>query len=210
MEVFPPKQRNTTESIVNIQKLPTEIANAARHALDEAEDTYEHGRDTLAEKRDEGLSSMSSMIDSGARGLQTLRSAAQTYVTLDAIAASLDKAAPGRRMLGLLGLQRRPSVIARVATSAGFFLAGATVGAGVALLITPRSGAAMRATIAGLFRSARRDAESAARSVETSAREAIDAVGGVPRPLVNDADGTEWNLGNDGQRPPAATPHNGV
>ncbi len=194
---------------MNIQKLPEEIANAARHAMGEVEDTYEHGRDTLAEKRDEGLSSMSSMLDSGARGLRTLRSAAQTYATLDALASTLDKAAPGRRMLGLMGLQRRPSALSRVAVGAGLFLAGATVGAGVAMLLTPRSGAAMRATIAGLFRSARREAEGAAHSVESSAREAADAVGDAARVVVNDVQESVWNLGADGQRAPAPPP-NGV
>lgn len=195
---------------MKIKKLPSEIANAARHALGEVEDTYEHGRDTLAEKTDEGLSSMSSAVGRGMRGLQTIRTAAQTYATLDALAAALQRAAPGRRMLGIMGLQRRPSTLARVATGAGLVLAGATVGAGVAMLLTPKSGEAMRAMIAGLFRSAQRDVTKAAHSVENSAREALDAVGGAVRPLVNDADGTEWNLGSDGQRPPPNPPSNGA
>ncbi|HVU00714.1 MAG TPA: YtxH domain-containing protein [Polyangiaceae bacterium] len=52
-------------------------------------------------------------------------------------------------MLAALGLERRRDFLERMAPAVGLFVAGAAVGAGVALLLAPKSGREMRRDIQG-------------------------------------------------------------
>jgi YtxH-like protein len=195
---------------MNIQKIPTEIADMARGALVDVEDSLEHGRDVLVDKKDEGLASMSSMFDKGARGMETLRSAALAYASINALGSAIKRAAPGRTMLGLMGLQRRPSLFARVAMGAGFFAAGAAVGVGVTLLLAPMAGADTRARIAKRFKSVRHEAEGVVRNAESAAQGAVESVEGAARNAAHEVGETLWNLGTDGTKPPTGAPLDGA
>ncbi len=171
---------------MNIRKLPSELAGMARHALDEVEETLEQGRDAVVETKDEGLSSVSSVIDRGARGMHTLRSAVVAYASLSALASALKSVTPGRRILGAFGLQRRPSALVSVATNVGIFAAGAAVGAGVAMVLTPQSGPEARQKISKFFKSVRSDAEGVARDVSTAARDAANEVSDAARNVTSE------------------------
>lgn len=50
-------------------------------------------------------------------------------------------------MLGLIGLERRRSALDGVLPAVGYFLGGAAVGAGVALLLAPMAGTELRGEI---------------------------------------------------------------
>ena len=188
---------------MNIRKLPSELAGMARHALEDVEETLEQGRDAVIETKDEGLSSMSSMIDRGARGMHTLRSAVVAYASLTALATALKNVSPGRRILGAFGLQRRPSTLVSVATNLGVFAAGAAVGAGVAMVLTPQSGAEARQKISKFFKSVRSDAEGVARDVTDAARNAASEVSDAARNATSEGArgaSTQGNATNAGNR----------
>ena len=51
------------------------------------------------------------------------------------------------QVLGLIGLERRPSAIARLLPAAGLVAVSAAVGAGIALLLAPSSGTKLRARL---------------------------------------------------------------
>jgi gas vesicle protein len=53
-------------------------------------------------------------------------------------------------LLEMIDLEKRRSVGNRVLSTGGLLLGGALVGAGVALLLTPKSGAALRKDLMGL------------------------------------------------------------
>ncbi len=69
-----------------------------------------------------------------------------TVSSLAALAAHAPNAA---ELLRWVGLQRRQSRTARWAQGAGWFGAGVALGGGLALLLTPQSGAEMRRRLSG-------------------------------------------------------------
>ena len=71
----------------------------------------------------------------------------------------------GNDVLRFIGLQRRRSVGAYVATGVGFFTAGLLMGAGAALLLAPKTGRELRDDLRERLRRAPQDAEDIASSV---------------------------------------------
>lgn len=113
--------------------------------------------------------------DEGAEMISTWSDLARSK--LHTLAASIDPVVAARWVLAGVGLQRRPSTLSRVAVGAGVFAAGAAVGAGVAMLLAPQSGARTRAQLTGWLRGAQRDAEETMTNLESQARDAAqDAV----------------------------------
>jgi hypothetical protein len=74
---------------------------------------------------------------------------------LSSLATIAANAPAGYEMLRWVGLERRRSRVARVATSAGWFGAGVALGSGLALLLTPHSGPEMRRKLSRQARRAR-------------------------------------------------------
>jgi hypothetical protein len=125
---------------------------AAEHALDSVKGGAEHA---LGSAKEATAGTRSALME----GLRTLN-------TLVAAARSLD----GDDALGWLGLARRRGPVASMAT----FGAGMVVGAGVALLFAPMSGAETRRKILGLFQGAK---EGAAGTVDRPRSDLDERVG---------------------------------
>lgn len=179
-----------------------------------ASDAFHHGQDAArdvskAASKAAHAGPVTAVVDK----LATASKVVAGLTSLKAISSALSPDAPVRWILGSMGLQRRPSTFSRVTTGVGLIAAGAVVGAGVALLLSPRSGAQNRATIAKRFRALRRDAEgvvdevgtrahdvahdvesrarSIARNVENTARDAVHSVEAAANEAVQDGDASK-------------------
>ncbi|CAN95265.1 MULTISPECIES: YtxH domain-containing protein [Sorangium] len=99
-------------------------------------------------------------------------------------------------VLGWVGLSRKRSPL----TALGLFGAGLAVGAGVALLLSPTSGEALRRELLtrldGLKRQATRGVEQAERKVQDKVGSAVDAVKGAVAP--SDASSANSHYGIEG------------
>ncbi len=154
---------------MNIQHLPTQLADAARHTAEGLGHALEEGRDV-------SVASASSALDATSARLRTLATVVASYASLRTLAGAVDTLAPGRHLLDLVGLQRRPSMVSRVAVGAGLVAAGVAVGAGVALLVAPRSGAQLRERMKRALWTLRHDAEGVAHDVEGAVERAAHSV----------------------------------
>jgi len=156
---------------MNIQNLGSDIAEAARDVGHSLEDTGS-----------QGAAMASHGYDRASKGLRTVSALVASLASLRTLAHATEAIAPGRRLLGMMRLQRRPSVISRISMGAGFLVAGAAVGAGIALLLAPRTGVQMRKQIARGLRALQHDTEEAAtqavESVKTSVTAAANTVMG--------------------------------
>jgi gas vesicle protein len=76
-------------------------------------------------------------------------------------------------ILAALGLSTKPSTAARLLGTMGTFGVGLLVGAGVALLLAPKSGEDLREDIGQRIRSFREDAADAAASAASSATSSL-------------------------------------
>ncbi len=163
-----------------MNKLPTEIAGMARHALEGAEHAVEHaaehGRDAVVDQAHAGRVSMSHLIDRGSAVVRTLQGVALGYASLRGIVAAIDGRSAGRRLLHGLGLQRRRSVFGRIVLGTAAIAVSAGVGAGVALLLAPKSGAETRAQLAARLGTAQRKASDAVHELEAGAMNAMHSV----------------------------------
>ena len=78
-------------------------------------------------------------------------------------------------LLDMLGLQMKPTSMRRIGTYAGFIAAGVVVGAGVALLLAPKSGRQLRGDLrSGAKELGNQVSASASSAVETAKRAAKD------------------------------------
>ncbi len=82
------------------------------------------------------------------QSVRTVRHAAAA-ASMGALVATISPDKTVRWVLRAIGLQRRPSAFARLAGGAGLMIAGVAVGAGVALLFAPATGAEIRRRLAG-------------------------------------------------------------
>ncbi|MFO0604413.1 MAG: hypothetical protein U0324_14615 [Polyangiales bacterium] len=105
--------------------------------------------ETIASRAVEAASPahLQELLDKGAKGAQTAAKAVAAYASLKSIAGAVNSLHPASFVMGALGIQRRRSVASRVAMGAGLVVAGAAVGAGVALMLTPMRGAELREAI---------------------------------------------------------------
>lgn len=124
---------------MKIQKLSSDIAGFAKDAINQVGETLEHGRDVVGDSIEQG-------VDVSSKRLETLGNLLGAYMSLKTIASAIN-GGPMRTLLGALGLQRRRSVLSTVMRTSGLVLAGAAVGAGVAMLVAPQSGSATREAI---------------------------------------------------------------
>jgi gas vesicle protein len=101
-------------------------------------------------------------------------------------------------MLGAMDLRRRPSALSRFGTGFGFIAVGAAVGAGVALLLSPRTGKENREMLQRRVKSLRRDASKAVDDVSTRALSVAHDVearaGDIAHDVKNAAQGAAQSL----------------
>ncbi len=145
--------------------------------------------------------------DEGAEMISTWSDLARSK--LHTLATAIDPVAAGQWMLRGVGLQRRPSALSRVAMGAGVFVAGAAVGAGVAMLLAPKSGEQTRAQLTRWMTGARRDAEETLQNAEAAAKDGAREMVANAEAAVTDgahevASSLEGALGADGNRAPRA------
>lgn len=128
---------------------------------------------------------------------------------LHTLATAIDPVMAAQWMLRGVGLQRRPSTLSRVAMGAGVFVAGAAVGAGVAMLLAPQSGERTRADLTRWMTGARKDAEETLKNAETAAKDgARDMVANAEAAVTEGAhevaSSLEGAIGADGNGAPRA------
>lgn len=178
---------------MKIQQLSSDIAGIAKDAIDQVGETLVHGRDVVGESLEKGahaiadvggssVSTMSGAIHEGSKKLGTLASLIGAYASLRTIASAMN--GPFTGVLGALGLQRRRSTFATVMGATGLVVAGAAVGAGVALLVAPASGARTRESLNRRFRTIRRDAKGVVRDAEVAAKDVVHKVEDKARETV--------------------------
>ncbi len=163
------------------------VADVIHHGQDALGDTTKAVGDDVSRAATQVLHATSPSVMSDR--LATVGRALAAAASVRAIVAALTPDQPGRRLLAMMNLQRRPSGAARVARGFGFVALGATVGVGAALLLAPKTGAQMRDRIRKLVRGAGAEVEQAAEAlgakaegvaqkVEARAREAVHDIGG--------------------------------
>lgn len=108
-----------------------------------------------------------------------------SMASVGALVAALKRDDRGYRILKMMNLQRRPSGLSRVARGFGFAAFGASVGVGAALLLTPKTGAQLRAMIRGAFRGASAKGESPAEPAGAKVHEASEHVKGSSHEVAN-------------------------
>lgn len=120
-------------------------------------------------------------------------------------------------MLGAMDLRRRPSALSRVGAGFGFVAVGAAVGAGVALLLSPRTGKENREMLQRRVKSLRRDAAKAVDDVSTRALGIAHDVEARAEGIAHDVktaahgaaqsiEGSAHNAPKEGEAPKAAPP----
>lgn len=172
--------------------------NMKNHASDLAADTIDRVADVLHQGQDALGDTTKSVGEDVARAatrvlhatspsamsdrLATVGRALAAAASVRAVVAALTPDHPGRRLLTLMNLQRRPSGAARAARGLGFVALGATVGVGAALLLAPKTGAQMRERLRTLVRGATADAEHAV-------EQAAETLGAKAEGVVQKAEG---------------------
>lgn len=131
----------------------------------------------------------------GSSRLATVGRAVAVAASVRALVAALGPAEPGRRLLSVLNLQRRPSAASRVARGLGFVALGASVGVGAALLLTPKTGVQLRARLRTLIQGAGADVEHAAEALSAKAQGVVDHVGASVREAAHDIEGNVASMG---------------
>ena len=154
---------------MNIEKIPSEIADTARGAVSDVGEAIGHTRDA-------GVATASSAIDATSDRLRKIARIAGAYASLRTILRVVETASPGRQALRMLGLQRKPSAASRVAAAGGMLALGAAAGAAVALVLAPRTGAQLRARLARGFQALRRDASEVVATVEVASQDVVNVV----------------------------------
>ncbi len=151
---------------MNIRNIGSDIADAARDV-----------GQTIEEKGSSGVSAASSGFEHLSDRLRTLASVVGSYASIRTLMHAAEGVVPGQRLLGYMGLQRRPSVLSRVATGTGFLIGGAVVGAGIALLVTPQTGSQLRSRIGRGWKALKHDTEEAATQAVETVKSTIGQVG---------------------------------
>lgn len=105
-----------------------------------------------------------------------------------ALASALNPDVPMRWMLRSMNLQRRPSAFSRIAVGVGLITVGAAVGAGVALLLSPKTGVQNRAALRRSLWGIEKDAEGVVEQVGEKAQEVVEQVEARARNVMHHAE----------------------
>ncbi len=178
---------------MNLNAVKSELADIAQTALDTVDGSIHDGRGafthaTHAVGRD--LSRVVARVANGSSPADTLRTlgSASVVAAVGALAAVISPEMTVRGALRALGLQRRPSTLARVATGTGLIVAGAAVGAGVAMLMSPRSGKETRALLVRDVQSVRHEAVASIEAIGTQLQGVVHGEGMAMLPAAHNAE----------------------
>lgn len=116
----------------------------------------------------------SAPVSSFADKVSTLGKVIATATSVKALSSAMNPSIPVQWALGAMNLQRRPSTFSRIMTGVGLIAAGAAVGAGVALLLTPNNGEQNRDALRRTLKKLRRDATGVVEKVETRAHDVVE------------------------------------
>lgn len=177
---------------MNIDAVKSNLAHYASDAIHHGQDVLQDATKAVAKDVTKAASKAahSAPVTAVADKLATASKVVAGLTSLKAISNAFSPDAPVRWILGSMGLQRRPSTFSRVTTGVGLIAAGAVVGAGVALLLSPSSGAQNRAMIAKRFRALRRDAGEVVDEVGTRAQDVAHDVENRARTIAHEVENT--------------------
>ena len=184
---------------MNLHTVKSNLSDFAASTLDHVTDTLHHGQDAVNDTtrmvgkdvaRTASRIRHSDSVDTVADKIVTLTKVVAAATSAKALATALNPDVPMRWMLGALNLQRRPSLLFRVATGVGLVTLGAAVGAGVAMLLSPQNGAQNRARLRRSLGLLRQDAKEVVAQVETKAQAVVEKVEAQVHDAVHHADGT--------------------
>lgn len=172
---------------MNLNTVKSNLSDLAASTIEHVAGTLHHGQEALSDttktvskdvSRTASKILHSDPVSTAGDKLATLGKVVAAAGSVKAIASALNPDVPMRWMLGAMKLQRRPSTFSRIATGVGLVAVGAAVGAGVAMLLTPKTGPQNRAALRRGLRVIQRDAESVVEQVETRARDVVGQVEG--------------------------------
>ncbi len=166
---------------MNLNTVKSNLSDIAASTLE----SLSHGQEVLSDTsksvgKDVSRSASKLMhskpVNTVSKQLSTLGKVVVAATSAKALSSALNPEVPMQWMLGALNLQRRPSTFARIATGIGLIAAGAAVGAGVAMLLSPKTGEENREMLRRSIQSLKRNAQDVAEQVETKAHDVAQNV----------------------------------
>lgn len=185
---------------MNLDTVKTRLADLGHNAIHTVEDSINDGRHAIVDTTHAVSKDVSKAASKAAStikysdAMRTLGSVAAAITSARVFLAAVTPDSTMRWALRSVGLQRRPSAISRIAVGTGLVVAGAAVGAGVAMLFAPKSGAQTRDLIAKGFEGFRKDAEKTVKSVEAKAQDVVHDVEAKAQDVVQDVEDRARNL----------------
>lgn len=166
---------------MNLNTVKSNLSDIAASTLE----TLSHGQEALSDtsktvgkdvSRTASKLMHSKPVEDVSKKLSTLGKVVVAATSAKALSQALNPEVPMQWMLGAMNLQRRPSTFSRIATGVGLIAVGAAVGAGVAMLLSPRTGEENRQSLRRSIESLRRSAGDVAGQVETKAHDVMENV----------------------------------
>lgn len=192
---------------MNINTVKSNLSDLASSTLEQVTETLQHGQEVLSDtgrsvgkdvSRTASKVLHSDPVTTVTDKLATFGKVVAAATSAKALAKALNPEVPLHWALGAMNLQRRPSAFSRIATGVGLVAVGAAVGAGVAMLLTPKTGSENREALRRALQGLQHDAEGVveqigtkaqdvAEQVETKARDVVQNVESTTRSVIGDA-----------------------
>lgn len=201
---------------MNLDTVKSNLSDLASSTLDHVADSLHHGQEVLSDtsktvgkdvSRTASKLMHSDPVTSVADTITNVGKVIAAATSAKAIAKVLNPEMPLQWALRGLNLQRRPSALSRIATGVGLVAVGAAVGAGVALLLTPKTGAQNRAMLRRTLTGFQQDAEELAEKVETTAHDVAGQVETKAREVADKVESTARGAVGDGHEAGATEDH---
>jgi len=141
----------------------------------------------------------SAPVSNFADKMSTLGKVIATASSVKALSSAMNPSIPVQWALGAMNLQRRPSTMSRIMTGVGLIAAGAAVGAGVALLLTPNNGEQNRDALRRALQNLKRDASGVVEQVESKAHDAVEQVESKARDVAQQVESSGRIVAPDGR-----------
>jgi len=190
---------------MNLDTVKSKIADFGHSALDSVEESFNDGKHALMDTTEHMGKDISHAADKAVHGIKysdavkTLGNVAAAVTSARVIGSFINPERGYRWFLDSVGLQRKPSVFSRIGWGTGFILCGAAVGAGVAMLLSPKSGPENRDYLYKGYQGIRRDAEKTVKSLESKAQDIMHNVEKQATDVVHNVEDKARNLtGNNG------------
>jgi hypothetical protein len=181
---------------MTLHTMKSDLSDLASNTLDQVTRSLHHGQEAIVDGTTtagrDASRAVADMLHSApvnrvGDAIANVGKVLAAVTSARALASVVRPEVPARWVLGALQLQRRPSMISRIAVGAGVLTVGAAVGAGLSMLLSERSGKQNRARIRRAYKAFRHDAEEVAEQVETRVHDAVTAVETAARGVMADA-----------------------